>query len=200
MDLPTSMPLMYLFLILHKWIGRMLAVLMMFLTVVLCLIKTFRSLHVILVVLVWRVSRNRFYYWFLVLLRRPVNQHILFVSLTGTGLNLWEALVAATMVQLLSGRTILRTHIWIILNLRRRIVLILNETLLIFDEIVILLFILHLRVLRRMMLGSYSYLRLRTVAILQKLRFPIYHRIRRMTLVVVHEHNLWLLLLLLIVY
>lgn len=172
--LTTRMPLMSLLLLsghhLLAWsLPTRVLLHLVLLAIVLCLVHTFGDLlmHVIFVVVLlvsWNILRTGA----VLLIRtwgRPVNEDVLLVTLAGAGLNLGQSLVAATMMELLGGWSVLWSHIWVVLYLRLSVVFVLDETLFVFHKVVVL-FLLDrdLRVNCWMMLSSYADLRLRTLS------------------------------------
>lgn len=172
--LTTRMPLMSLLLLsghhLLAWsLPTRVLLHLVLLAIVLCLVHTFGDLlmHVIFVVVLlvsWNILRTGA----VLLIRtwgRPVNEDVLLVTLAGAGLDLGQSLVAATMMELLGGWSVLWSHIWVVLYLRLSVVFVLDETLFVFHKVVVL-FLLDrdLRVNCWMMLSSYADLRLRTLS------------------------------------
>lgn len=172
--LTTRMPLMSLLLLsghhLLAWsLPTRVLLHLVLLAIVLCLVHTFGDLlmHVIFVVVLlvsWNILRTGA----VLLIRtwgRPVNEDVLLVTLAGAGLNLGQSLVAATMMELLGGWSVLWSHIWVVLYLRLSVVFVLDETFFVFHKVVVL-FLLDrdLRVNCWMMLSSYADLRLRTLS------------------------------------
>lgn len=172
--LTTRMPLMSLLLLsghhLLAWsLPTRVLLHLVLLAIVLCLVHTFGDLlmHVIFVVVLlvsWNILRTGA----VLLIRtwgRPVNEDVLLVTLAGAGLNLGQSLVAATMMELLGGWSVLWSHIWVVLYLRLSVVFVLDETFFVFHKVVVL-FLLDrdLRMNCWMMLSSYADLRLRTLS------------------------------------
>lgn len=172
--LTTRMPLMSLLLLsghhLLAWsLPTRVLLHLVLLAIVLCLVHTFGDLlmHVIFVVVLlvsWNILRTGA----VLLIRtwgRPVNEDVLLVTLAGAGLNLGQSLVAATMMELLGGWSVLWSHIWVVLYLRLSVVFVLDETLFVFHKVVVL-FLLDrdLRVNCWMMLSSYADLWLGTLS------------------------------------
>lgn len=172
--LTTRMPLMSLLLLsghhLLAWsLPTRVLLHLVLLAIVLCLVHTFGDLlmHVIFVVVLlvsWNILRTGA----VLLIRtwgRPVNEDVLLVTLAGAGLNLGQSLVAATMMELLGGWSVLWSHIWVVLYLRLSVVFVLDETFFVFHKVVVL-FLLDrdLRMNCWMMLSSYADLGLRTLS------------------------------------